>query len=210
MNVEVMICAYGDPGWRELLYTRALPSVASNGVVARAVYEPDGTLAGVRNAAAEKSRADWLCFLDADDELASGYLTAMRHTAHRWNLWRPEDVRANPLLLAPAVEYVLPDGTRSDPSIPNAGKWPDFNECVIGTLIPRWLFEEVGGFRELPSLEDYDLTLRCVKAGARIEHVPKAVYVAHVSPAGRNGDQSVYHRLRREHAEVWALQATQR
>jgi hypothetical protein len=54
------------------------------------------------------------------------------------------------------------------------------------------------------SLEDYDLWLRCVKAGARIVHVPDAVYCAHKRPGSRNEDQSVYAQLRAEHAEVWA------
>ena len=79
------------------------------------------------------------------------------------------------------------------------------NECVIGTVVPRRLFLEVGGFRELPSLEDYDLWLRCCKAGARIVHVPQAVYRAHVRPGSRNSDQSVYDQLRAEHHEVWEM-----
>ena len=78
------------------------------------------------------------------------------------------------------------------------------NECVIGTLVERDLFLKVGGFRDLPSLEDYDLWLRCVKAGAVIHHVPDAVYRASIRPGSRGtSDQSVYHALRVEHADVW-------
>jgi len=198
VTVSILICTHGSEAWRELALSRAYPSTIAQGtceVLTR--HEPAGTLAGVRNAAAGDATADWLCFLDADDELAPGYIAEMEHTLEGWESpgWG-EDTRA---LLAPAVSF---DGNRA--AIPNRGGWPAVNECCIGTLVPRRLFHEVGGFRELPSLEDYDLWLRCAKAGAQIVHVPGAVYRAYTSPGSRNSDQSVYARLREEHAEVFA------
>lgn len=191
MNVSILIATYGDPAWGELAWSRAYPSAMTEGafeVITNHCDSEDCTLAESRNHAAGQAAGDWLCHLDADDELCPGYLDAMASAASG----------RGDVLLAPAVSYGGPAG------IPNRGGWPSVNECVIGTLVPRALFLEVGGFRELPSLEDYDLWLRCVKAGARIVHVPDAVYCAHVTPGSRNSDQSVYARLREEHAEVWA------
>lgn len=189
MNVSILIATFGDEAWSELAWSRAYPSAA--GQSSDIVVYHGSSLAQARNHAAEVATGDWLCFLDADDELCEGYTEAMGRAHER-------TPNLSPRLYAPAVSY---DGSR--PRIPNLGGWPSVNECVIGTLVPKWLFVEVGGFRDLDSLEDYDLWLRCAKAGARIVHVPDAVYCAHVTAGSRNSDQSVYARLREEHAEVW-------
>jgi GT2 family glycosyltransferase len=54
------------------------------------------------------------------------------------------------------------------------------NWLVIGTMISKTLFTEIGGFREHPhGLEDFNLWARAVRAGAKIVKVPDAVYRAH-------------------------------
>jgi cellulose synthase/poly-beta-1,6-N-acetylglucosamine synthase-like glycosyltransferase len=200
--ISVLVGSFGDPLYHELA---ADACVSANVALAAlkasceliAEHDDGGTLAGVRNRLAADARGPWLCFLDADDELCPDYLAVMA-----------EAVQALPggslALLAPAVQYCDRGRPLGPARIPNLGLWPGTNECVIGTLVQRDLFLEVGGFRELPSLEDYDLWLRCVRAGARIVHVPDAVYVAHAGPAGRNADQSTYWRLREEHADLFA------
>lgn len=201
MNVSILICTYGGDEWRDLAMSRAYPSTIDQGALEVNTHHFWGdSLADSRNWAAEDAKGDWLCFLDADDELCPGYIAEMAKVERR-RLYHDSLTleQTEVALLAPAVSY---DG--STPGIPNRGGWPSVNECVIGTLVPRALFLELGGFRELPSLEDYDLWLRCAKAGARIVHVPEAVYCAHVTPGSRNTDQSVYAQLRLEHAEVWA------
>lgn len=201
LRVAVLIASHGDARYEELARDRAWPSAveavrrAPGSTVVQA-HRTDGTLAGVRNALAAEATGDWLCFLDADDELCPTYLVEM---ALALGLERTTPR----VLLAPAVLYCEAGRPRGPAAIPNAGGWPGTNECVIGTLVQRRLFMQVGGFRELPSLEDYDLWLRCHRAGAAIVHVPDAVYVAHVNPAGRNADQTVYHRLREEHADLF-------
>ncbi len=201
-SISILICSHGDEKWQDLAMTRAWPSTEGQGAEVDVLHEPDCSLTQTRNLAASHATADWLCFLDADDELAPGYMNAMRAAIGRYetaSTWPPA-----PPLFAPAVEYVMPNGVRTEPAIPNRSRWPDMNECVIGTLVDRRQFMRVGWFRELPSLEDYDLWLRCVKEGATIVHVPDAVYVAHVNPnGGRNTDQTILPRLREEHAEVW-------
>lgn len=184
MNVAVCFATYGDPSWSRMAAENALPSALEAGFE-RIVFEhlEDGTLAEARNRAAWRAATsgpspEWLCFLDADDRLHPGFLDGMQRMHGVFS-----DI--DEALYAPAVSYVTADGGRTPALIPNAGRWPQMNECVIGTLVRARLFEQVGGFHEWPCYEDWDLWLRCVKAGARIVYVPEAVYLA-TSPGARN------------------------
>ncbi len=199
MTVSIAIATHGDKKWAKLAEGRAYPSALEQDALEVVLWHEDnGTLASARNATAQAAAGDWLCFLDGDDELDPGYLDAMRATMRFWNLARPGDLRDNPLLLVPAVEYVPSRG--AVPSIPDWGRsLIDLNCAVIGTLIPRRLFLELGGFRDLSSLEDWDLWIRAVKAGARMVPVTDAIYRAFVGTGTRNADQSPYHGLRAEH-----------
>ncbi len=117
--------------------------------------------------------AEWLCFLDGDDELEPGYLAAMAE--HE----RPD------ALLAPAVRYVK-NGTRHEPIVLADRDIARVNPCVIGTLIRRARFDEVGGFWTERAWEDWSLFRRAWLLGDTVHHVRDASYVAHVNPAGRN------------------------
>lgn len=86
--------------------------------------------------------------------------------------------------------------------------WPEMdlrlgNWLVIGTLVQRQVFVEVGGFREWPLYEDWCLWQRCWKAGAEPVKVPDAVYVARVRGASRNRQPSRAEKLR-IHGEIVA------
>lgn len=220
MKVSVLVATHGDPRWEELAFDRAVPSIrAAAGDLDHEVltcHEPDGTLACTRNALAEQASGDWFCFLDADDELEPGYLMAMAKAwlAHRgtgeWISTNsgPRPTRAGrlvaPPLLVPAVRYVSRGEPVGDPEIPAWGQpLIDINCAVIGTLVPRYLFEQVGGFEEWSIYEDWDLWLRCILAGARLVPVPDAVYTAHVSETSRNRQPeiaaAVYHQIRARH-----------
>lgn len=203
MNASIVIATCGSPEWAELAWSRAYPSAdaqRSPRVAVEVVIEhhPDLSVSAARNAAAANASGDWLCFLDADDELEPWYLEAMSLKFMAGAItadWSP--------LLVPAVRYVQAgtDGYRDDrATIPNRGLWPAINECVIGTLIRRDRFDALGGFREWPSIEDYDLFLRAYDAGANLVYVADAVYRAHVSAdGGRNRDQSCYDEIWAEH-----------
>jgi GT2 family glycosyltransferase len=191
-DLTILICCHGDERWRDLAYARAYPS-ASEQALTLVTYEPEATLAQVRNAAAEEAETNWLCFLDADDELDFGYVDAMKRHAHQ------------EALLAPAVKYVDPRRETAAAGLPNAGgdmRW--VNRCVIGTLIPREAFRAQGGFREWPCYEDWDLFLGAHLAGLPLQYVPDAVYKAHVSRASRNAPDRrtavrVYREIRQRH-----------
>jgi glycosyltransferase involved in cell wall biosynthesis len=205
MNVSVIVATCGDDKWRRLAVERALPSamaevrdrVASH-VLARH-YDPHVTVAEARNWTARASDADWLCFLDADDELEPGYLDAMEAANEGWVYPKLENgwETGVPPLLVPKVRRVKPFVAES-PHIPNKGGWPEVNECVIGTLVHRSLFEQVGGFRNrtddgtaIGLYEDWDLWLRCHAAGAELRYTD-AVYREHVNPTGRNYSASPF------------------
>ena len=147
-------------------------------------YHGGTNIAEARNGAAEKATGDWLCFLDGDDELGHGYLTEMERVHRRH--YAPKR------LFTPAVSYVRNRRRRPArfwPTIPfEKGNW-----LIIGTLIEREFFNEIGGFRDWPhGLEDWDLWARASLAGASVVKVPRAVYVAHWN------EESAHHVLARD------------
>ena len=75
MDATVIVATHGDPKWITLARERAIPSAEKQGV---AVLHYHGeSLSEARNFAASQVDTEWLCFLDADDELAPGYFEAM-------------------------------------------------------------------------------------------------------------------------------------
>jgi glycosyltransferase involved in cell wall biosynthesis len=175
MRVSVCIATYGSEDWHDLAWSRAYPSAMEQGALeVNCFHDPEGSIASVRNELARTAKGEWLCFLDADDELAPGYLGAMKRAYEQ-----ERGTDGGSLLLTPAVSYVH----KGRPKPPKF--WPecDFttgNWVVIGTLVRRDFFTEVGGFRDFAhGLEDWNLWARCVRAGARVVKVRSAVYLAH-------------------------------
>lgn|GEM_PF-1242786 len=218
---SILVATYGDPAWEELSWSRAYPSTVGQGMkepfdgtVETIVHHlEDGTLAQARNQAAARAEGEWLCFLDADDELEPFYVEEMYRRLLL--LWHGDGIDhpgfpLPDLLLAPAVRYWAGDGREPGAGIPNIGGWPRTSECVIGTLMPRLAFLEAGGFQETTSdgtpltiYEDYATFLALWDAGAHLVHVPDAVYRAHVRPNSRNvagGDpMKVYNAIWADH-----------
>ena len=177
-GISVIVATYGEDTWSTLASHRAIPSLKltnDDNLVLR--HDPLGTRASSLNDAAALSEKDWLLFLDADDELAPGYITAMRNA-----------IQNNPgrVLLTPSVQQIRKGRPRAPFFFPECdfrtGNW-----LVIGTLIQRELFMEIGGFREHPhGLEDWNLWARAVRAGATVVKVPDAVYKAHMNPRSKH------------------------
>jgi glycosyltransferase involved in cell wall biosynthesis len=216
VNVSVLVCTYGSREWALRGATTAKNVQGAHEVIA--LHENDGTLAGVRNLAASAASGDFLCFLDADDELGDGYLAAM---VTAWEKLRqpgqmirtesgPRPLREGELvpetLLVPAVSFIGPNGC-TDPAVPawNRSIY-DVNCAVIGTLVRRLVFARVGGFEEWSAYEDWDLWLRCIADGARLVPVPEAVYCARAEDGtGRNtaaDHRATYDAIRARHAGV--------
>lgn len=190
LEVAVVVATFGDEQWSELARTVAAPS-AELEAPAELYLQHGSSLAEARNAGAARARAPWLLFLDASDEIEPGYLAAM--------------AEASGELRAPSVRYVTPGAPELPAPVTFEGRHiGTLNPCAIGTLVPRELFERAGGFWPERAWEDWSLFRRCWLLGAQIEHVPRAVYRAHVDPAGRNSTvarrEQLHREIRRAHA----------
>ena len=180
-TISVIISSFGELKWERLGRRRAYLSVADQGFYEVLVlHEPDMTLAEVRNANAARATGDYLCHLDADDQLAPGFASAMQAAL---------DGLDGDHLLTPAIQYG--DGKKfSTPRF-----WPEIdiktgNWMVVGTLVPRPLLERVGGWVEYELYEDWSTWARCMEAGAPVIQIPEAHYMAWVSAGSRNRGKS--------------------
>lgn len=192
MDVTVAVATYGDQNWSELALSRAVPSAEALGVPV--VHYHGDTLHGARNAALDMVDSEWVCHLDADDELEPGYFDAMGHGT--------ADVRA------PSVVYVV-DGDPKPPWMPRVSGHmhrcrpqclTEGNWLVVGSVARTQLLRDVGGWRDFDWSEDWDLWLRCYLAGASIEAVRSAIYRAHARPDSRNRGADQATKLAAHHA----------
>jgi GT2 family glycosyltransferase len=197
MTIGVCVGTFGDLDRWGPLARRALDSVSRQTLPAFDAHHVHGrTLAEARNAAAALSGADHLVFLDADDELDPGYLAAMTEVLGD---------RTSPVLIQPSTLGVYPDG-REDAYAVLIPERPllDSNYLIIGTMIKRSQFLDLGGFEEWEMYEDWDLWIRAVHAGAEILKAPEAIYRVHVNEASRNNANrhrqvAVYGAIRNRH-----------
>jgi glycosyltransferase involved in cell wall biosynthesis len=186
-TVGIVVSTFGDPAWVKLAEERALPSAYAQGC--EVVHEHGPSLHEARNEGARRLSSDWVVHLDADDELAPGYVEAI--------------LAASGDLRTPAVQIVGPDGERP-PSLLPVRPLFEGNYLVIGTALRRNLFLGLGGFADWPCWEDWEFFLRAWLAGAEVGAVPRAVYRAHWRPDSRNAVPAAirtltYRRIRRRH-----------
>lgn len=182
MNVSIVIATCGSDEWAELAWSQAYPSADRQDAHEVLIdHDPDMTVEQARNWLASRARGEWLCFLDADDQLHPGFLDAMARGAVAGA------VQGN-VLAIPAVQYVHPDGREEPPRIPNTQQpFTVLNHAVIGTLVQRSTFERVGGFSSgYGPWEDWHLWLKCIRAGAELVYCPQAVYRAFVHSDSRH------------------------
>lgn len=127
-----------------------------------------------RNRGVERSRGEWLAFLDSDDHWLPGKLS--RHLAH---------LKASGLFIGQTDEIWYRDGTRVVPPKPHRIGGGDLLNrslravCVSSStvMLRRDLFVEAGGFDEAMFVcEDYDLWLR-LAAKYPYEHLAEELVV---------------------------------
>jgi glycosyltransferase involved in cell wall biosynthesis len=182
MSVSVVIGTFGDEKVWGPLAVRAERSALGQTIPAEIVRIHSDTLARARNEGAERATGDWLVFLDADDELDPYYVEAMSLAADR--AMARSDCRT--FLHQPATLGVVDGVPDAEPVLIPQRPLDEGNFMVIGTMVERSLFLDVGGFAELEAWEDWDLWCRCWRAGAGFNPVPDAIYRIHVNPNGRN------------------------
>lgn len=198
-SIAVCIGTFGDAlRWERIARTWALPSAEMQvELPARTTWSHGPNLHVARNNAARPAGclvdSEWLCFLDADDELDAGYIAAMAAVT--------EDLEGD-WLLQPATLGVYPDMSEDPhPVVIPRKELLDGNFMVISTLIRTEQFHRLGGFDDWPVYEDWDLWLRAWRDGAQFKAVPDAVLRVHVNPNSRNdGDRATqvraYHGIR--------------
>lgn len=146
------------PG-RERLLEQCRASVAAVGLkhLVQVDHERRGP-AAIRNELAEQVDTDWLLCLDDDDLLLSHYLEVVR----------PELERADVVYTA----WYLTGAADPQPLDRFDADYLRVQNFIPVTAAVRTeAFRAVGGFRDVP-LEDHDLWLRLLDAGARFIYVP--------------------------------------
>lgn len=193
-DVTVIIPISGDLNrWAEIAQ-RAYDSAVAQTYPAKEVIISSGkTLTEARNKTAMEADTEFLVFLDADDELDSHYLEQM--VAGSGDLRQPST-----LGIVDGREDPEPVLIPSKPLITG-------NYLVIGTMVRRELFAQVGGFRDWPMYEDWELFIRCWLEGATITACPQAIYRVHVNADSRNNQHrtlqiETYNQIRNLHEPV--------
>jgi len=129
-------------------------------------YTPNRGLAGARNLGIEKSRGEYITFLDSDDEYLPEHLAL-----------RAEVLKAHPEidLLHGGVE-IVGNAFVADKHDPT--KQVHLSECVIGGtfFIKRFLVQKLNGFGEILYGDDSDFFERSVTIGANIQKVDFPTY----------------------------------
>jgi glycosyltransferase involved in cell wall biosynthesis len=191
VDVSVVVATFGGAEWVELAQERAVPSAEAQ---APTLHFHGPTLSEARNEGLDRVESEFVIFLDADDELESGYVEAMAAGS--------ADLRA------PSVAYVR-NGVRHEPYVPRVaghdhtcdpGCLVEGNWLVVGSVVRTELACRAGGWHEWPLYEDWDLWRRCWLQGCSIEAIPEAVYRAHWRRDSRNRAPSmeVKNRVHRE------------
>lgn len=184
--ISVCISTFGTEEWRERAWQHAYPSTIGQGCEVIIVHQEKGTVASSRNEAAKRAHGQWLIFLDADDQLAPGYVEAMERSLNGPALYLPQTQFAS----WTARNRVWPASFLPDCSL------RDGNPLIIGTMVPRDLFLEVDGFTEGVELyEDWMLFAQLWKKGAEVVKVPRAIYIAYMRRRSRNRVQNGQIRL---------------
>jgi glycosyltransferase involved in cell wall biosynthesis len=147
------------------------------------VRQPENRgVAAARNRGVAEARCESVAFLDADDEVVPEKLARQVDALAR--------AEAGVGLVYTGVETVGRDGARVPDHASRSGRlFPALLERNVlngagsSALIPRHVFDEVGGFDEaLPAAEDYELWLRIARSFAVLA-VPEPLIRYH-DPAG--------------------------
>jgi glycosyltransferase involved in cell wall biosynthesis len=149
----------------------------------RLIRRQNGYLGAARNTALQATEAEYICFLDDDDyafpKLIETLVRAAESTGadvvNCLNVYMPESHRYQMIPRAAEggfkVGYVPIGGPLSIASTENT-------LGAATALIRTSALREVGGYTELKGVghEDYELFLRMLQAGKRIEIVPQPLY----------------------------------
>lgn len=181
MDVTLAVCTFGDVNWEKRGEEKA-SQYANIDNVKEVVHVHERTLQRSRNHAIECAKTEYISFLDADDDLAQNYFSAMGNgTAD---------------ILVPKVRY-LRNQVLSAPMFPRVACCNHVNDCepnclpygnyvVIGACAKIEKLKEINGFADWPIYEDWDLWLRMYIHGCSFQNIEDAIYIAHYHASSRN------------------------
>lgn len=134
-------------------------------------------LALARNTGLRRAQGQYVTFLDSDDEYTP------RHLAQRMSFLRSH---RNVDALFGGMKVVGPRPQRFVPDIDRPGKRIHVSRChAAGTLVAtQSALLSLGGFRQIPFSEDYDL-IRRLQENYRVRRVAFRTYVYHVGSNDR-------------------------
>lgn len=176
MTASIIIPVFGDKKYMDLS-RRAYASAESQTIETQILcqWSPANHVSIVRNDLAKYSKADYLIFLDADDELSPNYVEEM--------------LKVDADIIQPSTQFIHSTHTEPIALLPEKDLMK-FNYLVVGSAIRRSVFEAIDGFRECDLYEDWDLFVRAYIEGATIGKAPNAVYTVHVNEQGRNNSMT--------------------
>lgn len=168
MDVTFIVGTFGARMWLDMAEERAIPSCQATG---RPVIHIHGdTLAKARNEGVAKAVTEWVCIVDADDEISRDFAD--------------QAAKVSGDLLAPRYVEVHPDGRRVEIDL-SLRDMERMNSCSISTMIRKQHFLDLGGFREWRGYEDWALWLTAHRRGLRIAR-HDGVHWHHELPHSRN------------------------
>lgn len=170
-EVAVCVCTFGDFRYWDFLAQRAVESIEKQTAPCQLIRIHGNSLSESRNEAARRVSQKYIIYVDADDWIEQDYVEKM--------LECDGDVRV------PLVQQRLEDGQVGPIEAKNPTRLIDNNWVIISAMVEREMLLRLGGFRELPALEDWDLWLRFWIDGAKFVQ-SKALYHFHSRAGSRN------------------------
>jgi glycosyltransferase involved in cell wall biosynthesis len=175
----------------------------------RVLHEPRPGKSAALNAAIEASDADYLGFIDDDEELAADWFRVVEEALGAG----PIDFLGGRVLIRPGTEFPdwVPEGYPAVLGIADGGPdpqpyGPEFPGMLKGgnAVISKTMLRTVGPYRtdlgptadrRLLSCEDEDMYLRLIRAGAQGRYLPHLLVYHCVHPE----------RLRKNYHRAWAF-----
>lgn len=185
-NIEVVVVDDGSksPAAIEML-ARVERLLAPRG--GRVIKRENGYLGAARNTIVRETDSDFVIFLDDDDIALPDMVETLVNAALRSPdaIIAPlhltmEESRRGEALLSPANFEQKPSFLMTGGPLASV---PFGNYLSAATaLIPRVIFERLGGYSELKGVgfEDFELYVRALQAGVRVEVIPEALYLYEV------------------------------